>query len=209
MHITFMQIYLHFTLVLWCNDYWTYVSLSLYPQQRWVWFWVTNVNHRNSGFTGIYYLCPKCCRLLFGYCFQSLKQWTKARTAHKSHLWCPLAPQLVPVGSVAEGGARGNGATSPPPPKTVRRASELCNYFFALCPISTWEQCKLFKTRFSGLAIIIMMISISVAIASDYLAGNFAARGQRGLHRSWRIASLGQREKETGRQKRAGCTSNQ
>lgn len=48
---------------------------------------------------------------------------------------------------------------------------------FPLRPISTWEQCKLFKTRFSGLAIIIMMISISVAVASDYLAGNFAAWG--------------------------------
>lgn len=49
---------------------------------------------------------------------------------------------------------------------------------FALSPISTREQCKLFKTRFSGPAIIIMMISISVAIASDYLAGNFAAWGR-------------------------------
>lgn len=49
---------------------------------------------------------------------------------------------------------------------------------FALSPISTREQCKLFKTLFPGPAIIIMMISISVAIASDYLAGNFAAWGR-------------------------------
>ena len=73
---------------------------------------------------------------------------------------------------------RGAGAKSPlAHHRTEHHASELCNYF-ALRPISTWEQCKLFKTRFSGLAIIIMMISISVAIASDYLAGNFAAWGR-------------------------------
>lgn len=123
-----------------------------------------------------------------------------------TRLGSPLAPKLVLVGQLQEQG--GDRATSPAT-ETARCASELCNYFFAPCPISTWEQCKLFKTRFSGLAIIIMMISISVTIASDYLAGNFAAWGQRGLHGSWRIASLGQREKETRRQRRGGCTSNQ
>lgn len=54
---------------------------------------------------------------------------------------------------------------------------------FAPGPISTWEQCKLVKTCFSGPAIIIMMISISVAIASDYLAGNFCCPGALGLSR--------------------------
>ena len=71
---------------------------------------------------------------------------------------------------------------------------------FALRPISTWEQCKLFKTRFSGLAIIIMMISISVAIASDYLAGNFAAWGQGSSREPTRIVrseGFGERKEET------------
>lgn len=74
---------------------------------------------------------------------------------------------------------------------------------FALRPISTWEQCKLFKTRFSGLAIIIMMISISVAIASDYLAGNFAAWGRGSSREPTRIVrseGFGERKEETQRE---------
>lgn len=76
---------------------------------------------------------------------------------------------------------------------------------FALRPISTWEQCKLFKTRFSGLAIIIMMISISVAIASDYLAGNFAAWG-RGSSRELtrQVRKGGERKRQRGRENECG-----
>ena len=86
----------------------------------------------------------------------------------------------------------------PPPKRSVMPPSYAI--IFALRPISTWEQCKLFKTRFSGPAIIIMMISISVAIASDYLAGNFAAWGGErvfsGVDTHGRVRRGGGRKKE-------------
>lgn len=91
----------------------------------------------------------------------------------------PVAPISARLPLLGGCGGVGDGAQASPSPTT--KPSVMPRSYaiiFVLRPISTWEQCKLFKTRFSGLAIIIMMISISVAIASDYLAGNFAAWGR-------------------------------
>lgn len=101
----------------------------------------------------------------------------------------PLAPKSASAGRLQE--CVGEHRVPCPLPN---RASAPPSYaiIFALCPISTWEQCKLFKTRISAPAIIIMIISISVAIASDYLPGNFVAWGRRS---SWELTSalLGQK----------------
>lgn len=65
-------------------------------------------------------------------------------------------------------------------------------FFFALCPKSTWEQWKLFSTRFSGTAIMIIMISISIAIAAGLFSGQFGSPGEEGVAARSRHASLGQ-----------------
>lgn len=65
-------------------------------------------------------------------------------------------------------------------------------FFFALCPKSTWEQWKLFSTRFSGTAIMIIMISISIAIAAGLFSGQFGSPGEEGAAARSRHASLGQ-----------------
>lgn len=115
--------------------------------------------------------------------------WWETNTSLVASEMEPLAPKSVSAGQLHECVGE-HGVPCPLP----NRASTPPSYaiIFALCPISTWEQCKLFKTRISGLAIIIMMISISVAIASDYLTGNFAAWGRRS---SWELTSalLGQK----------------
>lgn len=102
------------------------------------------------------------------------------RQTRDSLWWHPIR-SVMPCGTQPGTGYRswvGAGTRVPSPTTEPSIMPPSYAIIFALRPISTWEQCKLFKTRFSGLAIIIMMISISVAIASDYLAGNFAAWGR-------------------------------
>lgn len=110
-------------------------------------------------------------------CCWSDKHVTPLMASDMEHnaLWHPTRHRL---GGYRIGVGRGVGTRGPSPTTEPSIMPPSYAISFALRPISTWEQCKLFKTRFSGLAIIIMMISISVAIASDYLAGNFAAWGR-------------------------------
>lgn len=119
--------------------------------------------------------------------------------------WRPARHRL---GALQEpGGVGGAGARVPPRPPPNRASCLRAMQLFLHCVQYQLESNANYLRRcFSGLAIIIMMISISVAIASDYLSGNFAARGE-GLLGS-RHASSGQegleREKEETEGERVG-----